>query len=929
MSDELQLFKKRLDRLERVCQRLSKEENSNDLMTITVRLSHLRNRIRSAETLNTGGHFEWVDSKIVKAFKFGQYICLEHVNLCSSAILDRLNPMFEPNGSLLLSEKGVTNANEPDVVHKHSQFRAFLTLDPKNGEISRAMRNRCIELSINQQSYGRDDMKNIIFTAGVHEMRLINCVLNIHERCRSISDFNQFGISHVAKFAMLVATNKRMGYDDEKAAFVSALEVYVRSAQIDLLGYGLAFYRNKLKAEIVDEIRLCMLMTSSEPSHGDRFRYENVILKSDQVTPLALIRRQCEPILATLRCHLQGDNSERIKSVLMDLFNGFGGISIDDAAGLIPYLFFILYESSSTADLEQRHLYLSSLLQELSCSDNGIDRLIHLNNNCFSDVSKVLNATSTEDLHRSLPWNSRIFPRLQSHYKSGELPLSTQLRLSALMLSRVVLEQLQVQSATKLSQIDAISYSKALHTKQIQDTVNNDLLRNLYPFLDGIRGNIDRLLSSDCRMDLEHYLHLICSYLWYNRLLKMAQRQLLVNKSTVNDTVVDTLTLHFKWMDKYFMRSLSSVAHAHTMDKFHKKLTNYILTNHHPLNLTRKIFVKTLTNSLPYYELQQVDTHEMCRLFSAHTRLVPQYGGAFASNKLRQRWHAVMKSSNVDLKISLSKQIETVPSVEWLKKLKNCTTDSSQTIDDKFGDLAESLNIFFDKITALTPDDSSRTSNVDLEAEFNRFETEYKEMDADETISTDDPIMKLLIEMLPLLEYYALRSTNHLITENDSHRLLNGAFFDRIQSIRIGDLQLLRRNDSPAYQVGAYLWKKLIPHVQSDRFTDLLSHLPADFYKSWSSFERNWRRQYQEFALNSVAVTSAICYQTPPAMNGVGGTTNGSILTRLMLMSLFERSGELKASGLGDLDGWRISLRKMAQLVWSNVELQRNEFSFE
>lgn len=60
----------------------------------------------SSSTLNTGGHFEWVDSMIVKSIKFGHYICLEHINLVSSAILDRLNPILEPNGTLMISEKG-------------------------------------------------------------------------------------------------------------------------------------------------------------------------------------------------------------------------------------------------------------------------------------------------------------------------------------------------------------------------------------------------------------------------------------------------------------------------------------------------------------------------------------------------------------------------------------------------------------------------------------------------------------------------------------------------------------------------------------------------------------------------------------------------------------------------------------------------------
>jgi midasin len=72
--------------------------------------------------------------------------------------------VLEPNGILLISEKGVGFNNEPEVVGKHSNFRIFMTLDPKHGEITRAMRNRCIELSISMENYSDNDMRKIVYS---------------------------------------------------------------------------------------------------------------------------------------------------------------------------------------------------------------------------------------------------------------------------------------------------------------------------------------------------------------------------------------------------------------------------------------------------------------------------------------------------------------------------------------------------------------------------------------------------------------------------------------------------------------------------------------------------------------------------------------------------------------------------------------------
>ena len=89
--------------------------------------------------------FEWVDGVLVKALEQGSWLVLDNANLCSSSVLDRLNSLLEPNGTISINEHCGPDG-EPKVIKPHPDFRIFLTMDPRFGELSRAMRNRAIEI---------------------------------------------------------------------------------------------------------------------------------------------------------------------------------------------------------------------------------------------------------------------------------------------------------------------------------------------------------------------------------------------------------------------------------------------------------------------------------------------------------------------------------------------------------------------------------------------------------------------------------------------------------------------------------------------------------------------------------------------------------------------------------------------------------------
>ena len=102
--------------------------------------------VQQADTDN-GARFEWVDGILVKALKQGKWLVLDNANLCSPAVLDRLNSLLEPNGFLSINEHPNPDGNA-QVVKPHPRFRLFITMDPRHGELSQAMRNRSIELFV-------------------------------------------------------------------------------------------------------------------------------------------------------------------------------------------------------------------------------------------------------------------------------------------------------------------------------------------------------------------------------------------------------------------------------------------------------------------------------------------------------------------------------------------------------------------------------------------------------------------------------------------------------------------------------------------------------------------------------------------------------------------------------------------------------------
>lgn len=95
--------------------------------------------------------FEWFDGQLVQAVEKGHWLVLDNANLCNPSVLDRLNSLLETNGLLVINECNAEDGT-PRTLKPHPLFRLFITMDPKYGELSRAMRNRGVEVYVDALS---------------------------------------------------------------------------------------------------------------------------------------------------------------------------------------------------------------------------------------------------------------------------------------------------------------------------------------------------------------------------------------------------------------------------------------------------------------------------------------------------------------------------------------------------------------------------------------------------------------------------------------------------------------------------------------------------------------------------------------------------------------------------------------------------------
>lgn len=107
-------------------------------------------------------------------------------------VLDRINSLVEQSGSITINECGTVDG-KPVILHPHPRFRMFLTVNPAYGEVSRAMRNRGVEVYMMEPNWLFDkgckelldvtehkDARRFLVLSGIPVGKLVDMMARAH-----------------------------------------------------------------------------------------------------------------------------------------------------------------------------------------------------------------------------------------------------------------------------------------------------------------------------------------------------------------------------------------------------------------------------------------------------------------------------------------------------------------------------------------------------------------------------------------------------------------------------------------------------------------------------------------------------------------------------------------------------------------------------
>ncbi|KAF7254597.1 Midasin [Varanus komodoensis] len=188
-------------------------------------------KLQVAQHMNNSNHgtFEWVDGMLVQALQAGDWLLMDNVNFCSPSVLDRLNALLEPGGVLTMSERGVIDGVTPTIT-PHPNFRLFLSMDPAHGEISRAMRNRGIELyvpgNINENSLDPHDVNLLLHGLGLSGNSICDALVAVHTEVKESIAGSTYTLSSLIHSATLIVQQLHRGLGLIKSFYKACWQVY-------------------------------------------------------------------------------------------------------------------------------------------------------------------------------------------------------------------------------------------------------------------------------------------------------------------------------------------------------------------------------------------------------------------------------------------------------------------------------------------------------------------------------------------------------------------------------------------------------------------------------------------------------------------------------------------------------------------------------
>ncbi|XP_078040889.1 midasin [Augochlora pura] len=591
MLTETKLFLRKCEELSRLVlamETLSSPGQSELLRDIAEKLTDLSIVVEKDKCLNAGGKFEWVDSVLVKCLQNGTWLLLDQVNLCSPAILDRLNGLLEPNGVLTIGEKGVDENGNVFTVRAHKNFRLFLTMNPRYGEISRAMRNRGVEIAVltpqNRLKHNDLDVRSLLNKCGIREVSRQDVLLNVYDRCCN----EQFKLNEILRVASFTSQQMAKGFK---------FDVSLKNSYREIFGVLDHKTRNDAMRK-VDEI----LSENTEKNETLCCGLDAITLSTFELrknSRLAMIEQQGS--LFRSAAETLGAGTKEI-----DLEGLFMQHPVTNTSEFLKLLLLEFYERSSMEDVEIRRAWCSFIL-----SKNGFDD--------FGKLGEILNAEVR---------NSGILFEKNS---GAEFPLNfDQLSTVANNLSIALYFRAMIfdcRRAKRAENADIMlleDYSSAICSGKLTSNLKNEpLIINFVKLIDQSTKIIEIILHSEhLSINDVDYVELRDVLKWLRRYHDLGAIELIdKSRGTFLDLreISSSLKVHYKWLVKLFKKLFALLDKKQCDVKLRTELNDFstdylnIVINVDRFRKIRKRVKKLLSIPPPHFSVDSMSFHEKLR----------------------------------------------------------------------------------------------------------------------------------------------------------------------------------------------------------------------------------------------------------------------------------------------------------------------------
>ncbi|XP_063299642.1 midasin [Pelobates fuscus] len=840
-----------LNKLESVLlsvQRLNMKLNAfskSEFAVIVGQFNNFKAQLLHSVEGQSSGTFEWVDGMLIQALQSGDWLLMDNVNFCNSSVLDRLNALLEPRGVLTLTERGVIDGLTP-TIKPHPNFRLFLSMDPLHGEISRAMRNRGIEVYISEETSGTlmdtFDIKALLHGAGIVGEKVCDALIAVHseiqEKVMGSIGSSRSSLLHAAT---LVSQQLQRGIGLQKAFHRACNEVYIYTQHTPAI--------QKQVQEIISS-----KVSAFANTHGDCLLAPGLwpdsvpsALLSTEDSLMSTVLRDGQVLLYVLNRH-NLRSSRTFPLTLQDLQQTsqscpadnvqFSGIELEvnwmDNPLVVSHGVQLVVEKASSLDWMLRARWLSHLSMKLPSRLGNLHLEIDAGGHALGrlyasslpegicDVMKLLYTNiSYENFVPFDPrWNMQFMDIVKHSLGYGKgsanskqllALLESSVNRAVLLLNREVKMYFEASDRQKLKQKSALKVAVEFHKDPgVYQDLPHPVVAHLAAFFDLWDMLVyENIKSSNSHLTNDATDEVLSSLKWRDRFRAVSETV------TLDTAGLALLTLHWHWIVKHMLDQITQIFKGHEHQMLSQEAQSVsmhiqdILSNPNETPVSVKLLQKVLGRPLPFKDEMVVQCAEKLKAICSSLDIVdlrPVKG----ENKWQQEM-CRLKSVCTDWKTKTN-LLEVWGSVLLANYQETINTDELMMS-------VESLNAHLKKCGITL--NSTREANCE--------DSVSAQMDTENLNS-----LARRVQLWPIMDYLMLLWKHKVITD-----LLSHTYYAR-KNMQSDLSQLvafcLKQTTCNAQQLRAFWYLKHNPEVTSEYVTLLWSELVCNVLSlSWNS----------------------------------------------------------------------------------------------